>query len=296
MSASAVTEAQRETTRDRETELTHHRHLDTGLLVGIAVACAALTAGIAATGIGPAYFFQKTAALIVLGGTLGILFITTPRSVLLHALERVPGLISMTEGPTRQQLVEEIVGYARHLSGKGLLAIEAEIERATDPFLREALLLALDVRSRSELQSALESKIRLGERQSEIDAKVFEVAGSFAPTVGVLGTVVGLIDVLHQFTSLSAVAYGIGAAFTSTIYGLALANLLLLPVAHRIRSRAVETFDVREMMSEGALCLFDGVHPRLVRQRLQAFLRTIPSEDRGPSVAAAAVPEAAAQS
>jgi chemotaxis protein MotA len=78
--------------------------------------------------------------------------------------------------------------------------------------------------------------------------------------------------VLRQFSSLAGVAYGVGAAFTSTFYGLALANLVLLPAAHRIRARAAETFDLQAMMTEGALCLFDGTHPRLVRQRLRSFL------------------------
>jgi len=98
----------------------------------------------------------------------------------------------------------------------------------------------MDTEGRTALQSALENKNTLCERQSEAAAKVLEIAGGFTPTMGVLGTVVGLIDVLRQFSGLSATAYGVGAAFTSTIYGLALANLLLLPAAQRIRARASE--------------------------------------------------------
>ena len=111
-------------------------------------------------------------------------------------------------------------------------------------------------------------------------AKVLEVAGGFAPTIGVMGTVVGLIDVLRQFSSLSTVASGVGAAFTSTFYGLALANIALLPVAHRIRAWTSETFDLQEMMTEGALCLFDGMHPRLIRQRLRSYLNVLPGHDQ----------------
>jgi chemotaxis protein MotA len=137
----------------------------------------------------------------------------------------------------------------------------------------------MDAKDHNELQSALENKIRFCERQSESAARVLEVAGGLTPTIGVLGTVVGLIDVLRQFSSLSAVASGVGAAFTSTFYGLALANVALLPVAHRIRSWAAETFDLQEMMTEGALCLFDGTHPRLVRQRLRSYLNATPDGD-----------------
>src|SRR5262249_52053599 len=103
-------------------------------------------------------------------------------------------------------------------------------------------------------------------------AKVLEVAGGFAPTIGVLGTVVGLIDVLRQFSSLATVASGMGTAFVSTIYGLALANLVLLPAAHRIRAQVAEVFEGQELMIEGCLCLFDGVHPLIVRQRLNSYL------------------------
>jgi chemotaxis protein MotA len=133
-------------------------------------------------------------------------------------------------------------------------------------------LQALDTKEHNELQSALENKIRFCERQSESAARVLEIAGGFAPTIGVLGTVVGLIDVLRQFSGLSTVASGVGAAFTSTFYGLALANIVLLPAANRIRARASEMFELQEMMTEGVLCLFDGLHPRLVRQRLCSFV------------------------
>jgi chemotaxis protein MotA len=161
-----------------------------------------------------------------------------------------------------------------------MLAIEPSIDGVSHSFLREALLMALDAKDRSELQSALENKVRFCERQSDATARVLEVAGGFAPTIGVLGTVVGLIDVLRQFSNLSAVASGVGAAFTSTIYGLALANLVLLPAAHRIRACAAETSDLQELMTEGALCLFDAMHPRLVRQRLRTFLNGAPGQDR----------------
>jgi chemotaxis protein MotA len=185
----------------------------------------------------------------------------------------------MADGPDREELIEEIVTYARVYRIQGLLAMEPAIERVSHGFLREALNLALDAKEHKELRSALENKIRLGERQSEAAAKVLEVAGGLTPTLGVLGTVVGLIDVLRQFSSLSLVAAGVGAAFTSTFYGLALANIVLLPAAHRIRARGAEIFDLQEMMMEGALCLFDGIHPRLVRQRLSSFLNTGHADD-----------------
>jgi len=254
--------------------------LDVGMLIGIAIASIALVAGVAVTGVSAHYFFQPAGILIVVGGTLGVILITTPLPTLLRTLRSALNLLLTDVSPNREDLIEEIVSYAKVVRFKGMLAIEPDIDRASHSFLQESLLLALYAKERSQLQSALENKVRLSERQSEAAAKVLEVAGGFAPTIGVMGTVVGLIDVLRQFSSLSTVAAGVGAAFTSTIYGLALANLVVLPAASRIRARAAETFDLQELMTEGALCLFDGMHPRLVRQHLQSFLDAVPTPDR----------------
>jgi len=254
------------------------RRLDVWMLVGIAIAVIATVAGIAATGVSLGYFFQPTGVLIVVGGTLGVMFITTPRAALGHSARRVAELFS-TAPVDRESLIEEIVSYTRLVRIKGLYALEPLVERAGNLFLAESLLMAMDVKERGELQSALENKLRLKERQGEADAKILEVAGGFAPTIGVLGTVVGLIHVLHQFSTPSSVAYGVGTAFVSTIYGLALANLVLLPAAHRIRSRVADAFETQELVMEGVLCLFDKMHPSLVRQRLRCFLREWPVEE-----------------
>jgi len=266
------------------------RRLDVWMLAGIAIAVIATVAGIAATGVNLAYFFQPTGVLIVVGGTVGVMFITTPRAALGHSARRVAELFS-TSHVNREELIEEIVTYTRLVRTKGLYAVEPVASRASHPFLGESLLLAMDVKERGELQSALENKLRLKERQGEADAKILEVAGGFAPTIGVLGTVVGLIHVLRQFSTPSSVAYGVGTAFVSTIYGLALANMVLLPAGHRIRARVAEEFETQELIMEGVLCLFEKMHPSLVRQRLRCFLREPRIEENsavGSATAAAA--------
>ena len=248
------------------------RRIDLAMVAGIAIALAATIAGIASTGVKLTYFLQPTGALIVLGGTLGVTFITTPRAALLHSARRVAGLLWSRE-VDREALLQEIMSFVRNARSVGLVGLDPMVARAKNPFLKESLILAMDVRQRSELQDALETKLRLRERDGEHDAKTLEVAGGFAPTIGVLGTVVGLIDILRQFSSLATVANGIGIAFVSTIYGLALANLVLLPAAHRIRARTAEEFETHEMVMEGVLCIFDGLHPSLVSERLTSFLR-----------------------
>lgn len=248
------------------------RTFDVWMFAGVVIALAGTVAGIKSTGVSLAYFFQPAGALIVLGGTFGIALITTPRASLRHSVSRVTGLLK-SHTVDREALIEEIVSYARLVRIKGLVSIDQRIESSIHPFLRDSIKLAMDVETRDQLQTVLETKIRLRERQGETDARVLEVAGGFAPTIGVLGTVVGLIDVLRQFSNLPAVALGIGTAFVSTVYGLALANLLLLPAAHRIRASVADAFELEEMMVEGGLCLFDRIHPSLVRERLNNFLR-----------------------
>ena len=242
------------------------------MVAGIAIAMGAVAAGIASAGIRVGYFFQPTGMLIVLGGTFGVTLITTPRRGLLRAARAAISLFR-TEAENRELLMEEILALARTARTKGLLGLEAVIATIDRPFLRESLQWAMEARLRGDLQTTLEMKVRHLEKQGETDARAFETAGGFAPTIGVLGTVVGLMDVLRLFSSVSSVAAGTGTAFVSTIYGLGLANLILLPAAQRIRAHVAEQFESNEMIVEGTLCLFDGVHPALVRDRLSCFLR-----------------------
>lgn len=247
------------------------RVIDFYLVAGILIAIACVLAGIALTGVRLSYFLQPTGMMIVLGGTFGVSIMTTPRRALAGSAHALWNLFSPVY-TDRAALVEEIMSFARPARTKGLLAMEREITKIRHRFLRESLALAVDVPDREQLKSALESKVRLKERTGETDAKTLEVAGGFAPTIGVLGTVVGLIDVLRHFSNVAGVASGVGTAFVSTIYGLGLANLLLLPAANRIRANAAENFETDEMVLEGVLALVEGLHPALIRERLTAFV------------------------
>jgi chemotaxis protein MotA len=248
------------------------RRIDLLFVLGLVVALGAIMAGVAAAGISITYFFQPAGALIVIGGTLGVMLVTTPKASLVHSFRRVVDLAS-SEEVNREALIEEIIFYARVARRSSLLALEPLVPQAAHPFFGQALQIALDIGNRAELQAVLENELRMRERQGETDAKTLEVAGGFAPTIGIIGTVVGLIEVLRHFANLQSVGFGIGTAFVSTIYGLALANLLLLPAAHRIRARVAENFEIQELIIEGVLALADNVHPALIRMRLGAYIR-----------------------
>lgn len=266
----ALTEEVRAYTSQEHTR--PRRRIDLAFVLGLTVALGAILSGVAAAGISITYFLQPAGALIVIGGTLGVMLVTTPKHSLVHSIRRVMDLIS-SEEVDRDALIEEIVFYGRVARRGSLLSLEPLAPQASHPFLGQALQLALDVGSRTELQTVLETELRMRERQGETDAKTLEVAGGFAPTIGIIGTVVGLIEVLRHFANLQSVGFGIGTAFVSTIYGLALANLLLLPASHRIRARVAENFEIQELIIEGVLALSDGVHPALIRLRLSAYLR-----------------------
>jgi chemotaxis protein MotA len=248
------------------------RRTDLFFVLGLVVALGAVIAGIGAAGISVTYFLQPAGAFIVIGGTIGVMLVTTPKSSLVHSFRRVRDLISCEE-VNREALIEEIIFFDRVVRRGSLLAIEPLVPQASHPFLGQALQLALDIGSRAELQAVLETELRMRERQGETDAKTLEVAGGFAPTIGIIGTVVGLIEVLRHFANLQSVGFGIGTAFVSTIYGLAMANLLLLPAAHRIRARVAENFEIQELIIEGVLALTDNMHPALIRMRLSAYIR-----------------------
>jgi len=245
--------------------------LDGLFLAGITIAFAATLIGIASTGVSLAYFFQPTGAIIVLGGTLGVILITTPAHSLIHSARRVKDLFAASDADP-QALIEQIVECAR-ARRRGLVALEPLIPRIQDEFLQKGLQLTADLTEREELKTILETDLRMAERQGEADAKTLEVAGGFAPTIGIIGTVVGLMDVLRHFSNLQAVGNGIGTAFVSTIYGLTLANLVLLPAAHRIRARVAANFETQELILEGILAIVDTVHPSIIRMRLNAFVR-----------------------
>ena len=173
----------------------------------------------------------------------------------------------------RDQLIEEIIDLSKTARRVGIINLDAALQQTEHTFLRDALQMAVDGQNREAVLAVLETRLRMNERHGESDAKTLEVAGGFAPTIGIIGTVVGLIEVLRQFSNLQSVAPGIGTAFVSTIYGLALANLLLLPAAHRIRARVAENFDTEELIVEGVLSIIDCLHPTLIRIRLNSFVR-----------------------
>lgn len=154
----------------------------------------------------------------------------------------------------------------------GVLALEKRAEQHPDPFTREGLFLVVDGNDPAEVRQILELQMDARELKYEGYAKVFEAAGGYAPTMGIIGTVMGLIRVLGNLTDPSHLGASIAVAFTATLYGVASANLIFLPIASKIKARCQSELNVMEMLLVGILSLQNGDHPHLVRQKLSSFL------------------------
>lgn len=246
--------------------------VDVGSLLGIAVGCSAILLGNALEGGHLAALFQPTALLIVLGGTLGATMLGFPLPVFARAVRALRAVFSEDKhDPMR--VIEEIVEYAQKARRDGIIALERPIENASDPFLRRALLLAVDGADSKTMRENLELIIAHFEEDKEQLAKVWESAGGYAPTMGIIGAVMGLIHVMQSLADVSAVGKGIAVAFVATIYGVAIANLLLLPVAFKLKVKLKAETKLLEMMMEGALAIQEGTNPSLIREKLSGFYR-----------------------
>jgi len=219
---------------------------------------------------------QITAALIVLGGTLGATLLNTPLTVLSGAFRRLNSVFLDRTLPPGG-LIEEIIGYAAKARKNGLVSLEQEAQSIEDPFLSKALNLAVDGTDLQEIRKMLELEIGLEEQTAEAEAKVFESAGGYSPTIGIIGAVLGLIQVMKNLANIDEVGRGIAVAFVATVYGVALANLFLLPAANKIKARVYQDVQRKELMLEGVIGIVEGLNPKLIRSKLEAYARSAPA-------------------
>lgn len=251
---------------------------------GLLLAAAAILGGLVLEGGELKDVAQVTAAIIVVGGTFGAVFVNTPGPVLKGAFRRLREVFFVPHAPLAAT-VEEIILYANKARKTGLVSLEDDIPAVSDPFLRRALNMAVDGCDLSELRAAMELHIANSEHHAEAEAKVFEAAGGYAPTIGIIGAVLGLIQVMKNLADINEVGHGIAVAFVATVYGVALANLVLLPAGNKIKARIAAETERREMMLEGVIGIVEGLNPKLILQKLEAYQTesTAPAGSRGRS-------------
>jgi chemotaxis protein MotA len=222
---------------------------------------------------------QITAGLIVLGGTFGATLVNTPLATVKGAIGQLKALFfEKAESP--EVMIEEIIRYATKARKNGLVSLESEAAEISDPFLRKAITLGVDGTDLQEIRKMLELEITLREHHGEAEAKVFESAGGYAPTIGIIGAVMGLIQVMKNLSNIDEVGHGIAVAFVATVYGVALANIFLLPAANKIKARNQQEAQMCELILEGVSGIIEGLNPKLIRSKLDAYMPPEPAKKK----------------
>ncbi len=258
--------------------------IDVGSIAGLMIATVGILGGLVMEGGKIKDVAQVTAAIIVLGGTFGAVLVSTPLTVVKGAAKRFAGVFRDQTAPLGP-LIEEVTGYASVARKNGLVSLENVTPDIADPFLRKALDFAIDGTDLQEIRKMLELEIEVEEHHAEAEAKVFEAAGGYSPTIGIIGAVLGLIQVMKNLANIDEVGHGIAVAFVATVYGVAAANLLFLPAANKIKARIAAEIQRKLLIIEAVSGIVEGLNPKLIRMKLEAYLQSAPAKS-GPSKAA----------
>jgi chemotaxis protein MotA len=221
---------------------------------------------------------QVTGALIVLGGTLGAVMVTTPTAILIGAMKSFKYVFFQPQLAERKR-IEEILAFATRARRNGIVSLEPDIERLDDPFLRKALSLGVDGTDVQELQQMMNLEMDAEERRGRAEARVYEAAGGYSPTIGIIGAVLGLIQVMKHLDQIELVGHGIAVAFVATVYGVAAANLFFLPAGAKLKARVEASTRMKELMLDGVISIVQGLHPKVIERKLEAYLNE-PATDR----------------
>lgn len=258
--------------------------IEIGTVVGLVVAVAGVLFACQLEGQSLRLLLQPTAMTVVVAGTFAAVLIQYPPPVLREALVRAAAVLH-SRSPSSAVLADDLAGYARLADRGGLLVLDKELEGIRDPFLKKALMLAVDGATATEIRATMELDMAGQDHTAQMVDDVFETAGSTAPPLGILGAVLGLIHVMRALANLNDVGAGIAAAFVSTLYGVGLANLLILPLGGKLRLREMEQRRQNEMMLEGVLGIVARMRPRFLESRLRSYFRSSGGRSRPKAMA-----------
>ena len=245
--------------------------MDIFSLIGLLLALVALVGGSILKGAGLSSLWSSAAFVIVILGTIAAILVHTPPPVFKRALAIVRWIIR-PPGTEGDALVAQIVEWSNIARKQGLLGLEPVVNQLDDPFLKKGLQMLVDGVEPEAIRHMMEIDLNGQEHQDLAAAKVFEAMGVYAPTLGIIGAVFGLIAVMKNLADPSKLGHGIAAAFTATIYGIASANLLFLPIAAKLKSVISHNTRDREMVIEGLISIAQGENPRNIETNLSGFL------------------------
>jgi chemotaxis protein MotA len=240
-------------------------------LIGIILAFIALLVGAVLKGAGLHALLSWAALMIVVVGTLAAILVQTPGRVMRHALRILPWVFR-SPVPDRAAIIKRMVEWGQLARRQGLLGLEPVLRNERDEFMIKGLQLVVDGGEPEDIRGILEVELESREAADLRAARVFEGMGIYAPTLGIIGAVLGLMAVMQNLTEPARLGPGIAAAFTATVYGIGLANLFLLPIASKLKAAAQSLSQVREMVIEGLIAIAQGENPRHIDYRLQSYL------------------------
>jgi chemotaxis protein MotA len=242
--------------------------MDKASVIGLGLGLGAILGGNALEGGHLSSLLQPTAAMIVVGGTLGATLIGYPLGTFIQACKAFKDVFLGGKENDTGALIQEITGFALKARRDGILSLEDQLPSVQHPFLRRALVMAVDGLDSKSMRENLEGMLDRLDEEGELPAKVWESAGGYAPTIGIIGAVMGLIHVMQNLADVGAVGAGIAVAFVATIYGVGIANLVFLPAAGKLKLHHKSEIARLNLMMEGALAIQEGQNPNLIAEKL----------------------------
>jgi chemotaxis protein MotA len=250
--------------------------MDKASIGGVLVAVIGICAGLFIEGGNLMQIVQPTAALIVFGGTMGAVLLQFPLTTVFAAFRRLAHVF-IAPRTEKDRLIPLLVGFANKARRNGVVSLDGDLTSIQDPFLKRSLMLAVDGTEPNELRKIMQVSLDSTTESEERLPAVFESAGGFSPTIGILGAVLGLIQVMQHLDNIQEVGRGIAVAFVATIYGVGIANLFFLPFAGKMRIQIRDNHLRREMMLEGVISILEGMNPRMLEVKLAGFVDETPA-------------------
>jgi chemotaxis protein MotA len=246
--------------------------MDKTSLIGITLGVAAILVGQVLEGGHISSLIQPTAFMIVVGGTLGAVMLQSPLHVFREGM-RMTKWVFVPPVSSHADLIAQTTSWSQIARREGLLALEGRIPTLPDPFMRKGLQLLVDGVEPQRIRDVLEVEIDSWSAQMKLGARIWEAAGGYAPTIGILGAVMGLIHVMENLSDPSKLGAGIAVAFVATIYGVGFANLIFLPISKKLLAHVANGISQREMFVDGLVGIANGDNPRIIESRMQGYAR-----------------------
>jgi len=245
--------------------------MDLATIIGITMGLLAVFGGAALEGLHMGALVQPTAAMIVLGGTAAATFVSFPMPTLLAAVKDLKKVF-FPPNDDPEMVIKNIINYAAKARRNGLISLEQEAQTVKDSFTKKGISLVVDGIDPQKLRETMEIELSSFQEHGKGSAEVFESAGGFAPTIGIIGAVLGLIHVMSNLSDPSKLGGGIAVAFVATIYGLMTANIFCIPFGTKLKHRLKEELLQKEMVIEGLIAIQNGENPHFIEQKLRAYL------------------------